>query len=237
MNAVQPTLPFGTAQASTGGAPAIRIAITGRFRTGKDTLADMVYDSLVDDGVTLRADVVRIAFADALKAELSEMVLNYTQLPEYSRNRADDGTPGTYVVRGGYTSHEAQMREDRHINGAGWQWWGEYRRQKFGQDYWVTHPKLIYKFSEAVIQRKHVIITDMRHHNEAQWCKSMGFYLVRVEGPCRADEHRDPNHPSEIHIPELPVHGVIKNDSDLGALRVHAHRLVDLARNHARENQ
>lgn len=179
-----------------------KIAITGEFRRGKDTLANLIEEQL------LAGNVTRLAFADALKRELAEMVYGYTcaNLDESMSEDVDDW--------------EELMRKDRHIHGVGWQWWGEYRRQKFGQDYWVNHYDFLGQYARACDHEHHIIITDMRHHNEAQWCREHGFYLIRIEGPCQVEgELRDAKHPSEIHVPDLPVHLIIHNVGGLDALR------------------
>lgn len=178
-----------------------KIAITGEFRRGKDTLANLIETHL-------EGEATRLAFADALKRELAEMVYGYT-CADLNEAMGDD-----------VDLWEQLMRKDRHINGVGWQWWGEYRRQKFGQNYWINHHGFLGRYARASDHEHHIIVTDMRHHNEAQWCREHGFYLIRIEGPCHTvGELRDARHPSEIHVPDLPVHLVVHNIGGLDALR------------------
>lgn len=188
-----------------------KVAITGEFRRGKDTLASMIEERL-------EGTVTRLAFADALKRELAEMSFTYV------RDSFDLGRYYETIDGPEYDSvldeWEKIMRQDRAINGVGWQWWGEFRRRKDGEDYWINHYCLAGQYAHASDHGHHIIITDMRHHNEAKWCKEHGFYLIRIEGPCQVGgELRDSNHPSERHVRELEVHLVIQNTGGLDALR------------------
>lgn len=170
----------------------IRLAITGRMGSGKDTLADYVAAELL-----YSRSVVRAAFADALKDELAEMVRMCTM-----------GQPPPHILRG-------EMRADKQTNGPGWQWWGEYRRKHFGEDYWIRHPVFQQKIKSAMRYDYHMIVTDMRHHNECEWLHKNGFYLVRVEGRQDTSNTRSLEHPSEIHVKELKVHRIYENTGSL----------------------
>jgi hypothetical protein len=172
-----------------------KIAITGHFRTGKDTFADMLAE-------TLRPPTVKLHFADALKEELAEMVWDYTA-PDTNRD----------VWRTTFLS-------DKALNGPAFQWWGEWRRQKVSEHYWIHSPVFQRIYRSALLSGDNIIISDMRHVNEAEWCHKEGFYLVRIVGPCRAEgERRDPNHASEVHIDELKVHAVLDNSGNLDTLK------------------
>lgn len=194
----------------------IKLAITGRFRRGKDTVADLIMQRLPDwDGA-----LERLAFGDALKDEVSEMVHLYLgrDSPAYSRAQiANDGSFKYSHVT--LVQHLGWMKLNRAINGPGYQWWGEFRRRLYGEDYWLQHPLFVSNYMGAVLDRKHILLTDVRHFNEAEWCKKNGFYLVRIEGPCRAsNEIRDPEHESERHIDKLPVDTVIYNTGSYSEL-------------------
>jgi hypothetical protein len=188
-----------------------KIAITGHFRTGTDTFADMLAEAL-------GPPIVKLPFADALKKELAEMVYAHIR-PAYR-----DGLVTGYISQEAYRDGEAEfvtkMAADHHINGLGWQWWGEWRRQKTDLDYWIKHPRFQLKYQDALTSNANIIISDMCHINEAEWCRKEGFYLVRVEGPCRVEgERRDPSHASEVHIDELEIDLVLPNYGDLSTLK------------------
>lgn len=178
----------------TAEAHQIKLALTGRFRRGKDTLAEMVKNYQEQRG----GRVLLTAFADALKTELADMVYNAANIESTGLSRKD---------------WRAKMRDLREVNGVGWQWWGEFRRRVYGQDYWIRRMERTYTSSPH--DGRSVIITDLRHHNEAQWCREHGFDILRVTGPCRAKETRDPNHPSERHIDELPTSFEFDNSGTL----------------------
>lgn len=200
----------------------MKIAITGGFRRGKDTVAGIIQRQITD------RPIVVLAFADALKSELAELSLNYIQPPELVTRKNGD----TYIQPGAYRDWERHMRKQREINGTGWQWWGEFQRQYSGQDYWIKHVRFQYRYAEAARDGDHIIITDMRHHNEAEWCRQQGFFLLRVTGPCRSEESRDPLHPSEIFVNDLPVDFELINDGSMNDLTRAVQNLLkgDIAR-------
>lgn len=198
----------------------IKIAIAGRFRTGKDTVAD-----IIEAHLTMQSGpgtVARLGFADALKYELSTMVANFT-LPDDLF--VEEGSQ-MYALPSAYEQHEELMAQRRAVNGVGWQWWGEYRRRFYGEDYWINHSLFRARLEDAAYASKHIIIRDMRHHNEAQWTKQNGFYLIRVEGPRRSEDARAPDHPSERYVDELPVHCTIHNNGSLYELGELVERLL-----------
>lgn len=188
-----------------------KIAITGHFRTGKDTFADMLAEAL-------SPPTVKLHFADALKKELAEMV--YAHIRPAYRDGLVTGYISQEAYRDGKAKFVTKMAADRGINGLAWQWWGEWRRQKTDLDYWIKHPRFQLKYQDALISDANIIISDMRHVNEAEWCRKEGFYLIRIVGPCRAEgERRDPTHASEVHVDELDVDLVLPNTGGLNTLK------------------
>lgn len=185
-----------------------KLAITGQFRRGKDTLADVV-EGLCSEPVE------RLAFADQLKRTHSGMVRHWllswdetanTRLPGFNKSVSEMSIP----------EWDAAMRSLRQINGVGWQWLGEFYRQVFGEDYWINAVGFNMDYREALERGDSIIITDMRHHNESDWCYREGFLRLRVNGPCRApDDIRDKDHPSEKHIPMLWVDAEYDNTGSL----------------------
>jgi len=90
------------------------------------------------------------------------------------------------------------------------QWWGtNYRRHKYGEDYWVN--RTIDKIEE--ISKSHhsnlwgrpvVLIADTRFPNELAAIKLMNGYYIELErwenGERYYAKDRDPNHPSECSL-------------------------------------
>jgi hypothetical protein len=188
-----------------------KIAITGHFRTGKDTFADMLAEAI-------GPPTVKLHFADALKYEVAHMLYDYIH-PDLR-----DGVVTGYTHQETYLDSiawfAAEMAGDRQLNGLAWQWLGEWRRQKTSPDYWIHHYKFQDVYRAALTTNSNIIISDMRHVNEAVWCRKEGFYLVRIVGPCRAEgERRDPNHASEVHVDELEVDLVLPNYGNLTTLK------------------
>lgn len=94
------------------------------------------------------------------------------------------------------------------------QWWGtEYRRTKFGNDYWVKrlHDNLMSLPDETV-----VIIPDVRFLNEAQYITLAGGKLIRV---IRAGQTCDDEHASETEQNSIVVDETILNNGTLAELQ------------------
>jgi hypothetical protein len=188
-----------------------KIGITGHFRTGKDTFADMLADAV-------GSPTVKLHFADALKYEVAHMLYDYIHYDD--RDGVVTGWTHMDTYRDSIDKFVAEMAEDRQLNGLAWQWLGGWRRQKTAPDYWINHYKFQDVYREALINDANIIISDIRHINEARWCHEQGFYLIRIVGPCRAEgERRDPNHASEVHIDELEVDLVLPNYGNLTTLK------------------
>jgi hypothetical protein len=203
-----------TGESTTGkGEPLVpyKIAITGHIRTGKDTFADMLVEAL-------SPPTSKLHFADALKYEVAHMLYDYRNPAHRDRIVTSGVHKETYLDS--IADFAAEMAEDRQLNGLAWQWLGEWRRQKTSPDYWIDHFQFQDVYREALAANSNIIIADVRHVNEAEWCRKEGFYLVRIVGPCRAEgERRDPTHASEVHIDELEVDLVLPNTGSLNTLK------------------
>ena len=94
----------------------------------------------------------RVAFGDPLKREVA----------------AATGMPLAFI--------EANKSEFRTVL----QWWGtEFRRQFFQPDYWINQMAEEVRVMQRVIDV--LFITDVRFPNEADWVRSMGGVMVRVD--------------------------------------------------------
>lgn len=164
----------------------LRIMITGKRQRGKDTLADCIDKELPNRPIR------RLGFAVALKTDLRTILSAYHGVPH---------TPIEYL--------------DRKLYGPLWQAYGEWCRQYFGSDYWIS------RLDVQEIGYGPVVITDCRYFNEVKYGKAHGYTIVRVEGPYRgsADDKRDDNHPSERDILSLPVDLVYNNTGTIDDMR------------------
>jgi hypothetical protein len=81
------------------------------------------------------------------------------------------------------------------------QWWGtDFRRNNFGQDYWVKR-----MFSSIPAGLDIAMITDVRFPNEAESVEGRGGYTIKVtrldrEGSPFVDPSRSADHPSETAL-------------------------------------
>lgn len=135
------------------------------------------------------AGFTRLSFADALKEEVADHL-------------------GITVVE--LNARKAEFRQLL-------QEWGT-RKRDGDEDYWVKE-----WYRRRVLIGGPVVCSDMRYPNEAFFGLEIGGLLLRVvvseeERIARLKERDgrfDPrwgNHPSELHIPNLPVHAVVPGD-------------------------
>ena len=93
-----------------------------------------------------------------------------------------------------YSYHGMKGKDGRLL-----QWWGtDFRRNRFGQDYWVN--RLSERYGREHPAR--LVIPDTRFSNEAAWIRAMDGRMWRVDRdkPVGGHGNRDPNHPSETSL-------------------------------------
>lgn len=130
------------------------IGISGKKYAGKDTLCNLLIE-------WANVPSARIAFADALKEEVSVAC----------------GVPKAAI-----DIHKTLYRPIL-------QWWGTEFRRGQNKQYWVN--KAVLKIDEAVKSGKElIIITDVRFLSEAAVLADMGAHLIRISRPLEnKDEH------------------------------------------------
>lgn len=143
-----------------------------------------------------------LEWADALKDELAEMV---------------------YRLTGNRPTRAEIEREKSTLYGVGLQFLGEYRRQKYGADYWVK------EWEYAAEDR--VIVPGTRYPNEVDYVKDHGGFLVYVEGPQRTLDARSKDHPCEAHGAYVREQSdlIVRNNGTLDDLRTAARLVLVLA--------
>ena len=123
------------------------IALVGPMKCGKDTIASFFIQNL---------GYKRIAFADAMKKEVCEILNNYPTSPN-----TKPWTPESI------DKHKDFFRPLL-------QWWGQYRRSE-DPDYWVRIVS-----NQLNIADKHVV-TDPRYINELEFLQKNNFFIVRIK--------------------------------------------------------
>lgn len=148
------------------------LGISGKKRSGKDKLCNYLSAAFLDS----KCFSYRRALADALKKEVAK---------KFSK---DFGLTASSMLLEMQT--DGKKEKYRSIL----QWYGtEYRRTLFGDDYWFAAMKQVEvdKKDFAPGSPQIMIVPDIRFTSEAEWVRSQGGYLIRVERPVlqSKDEH------------------------------------------------
>ena len=191
------------------------IGLGNRARHGKDSFAQSIiryYGNLdaakAKHGLAFKPTIIQhIAFADALYKEVNAwLATNSGHDWRQGREGRILGEPSFPLGRSipDWVTPDGVMKDPRAPLGKYTkllQWWGtEYRRNNFGQNYWVE------QWKAAVNPKADIVFsTDMRFSNEAQAVKDLGGFTVQVnrlnvDGTPFVDTSRDPNHPSETQL-------------------------------------
>jgi hypothetical protein len=88
---------------------------------------------------------------------------------------------------------------------------GEGLRNLYGRDIWLNQ---VVNYINTLPSRECIVVPDLRHKNEADALKKLGFTLVKITRKNRPID-RDPNHISEIDLDEYPFDYKIENDGTL----------------------
>ena len=175
------------------------IGISGKKRSGKDTVGGMVIDLFHNRRSPLPAR--RVAFADELKREVSEVT--------------------------GVSLAEIEMDKDRWRPML--QWWGvEFRRYYNGEDYWIRRMRLnLCANADDEDGSMFSVITDVRLKNEADYIRDHGGFLIRVN----RETSNDDSHSSETELDDYNrFHRVIENNGSLDDLREKVQEVMDSMR-------
>lgn len=181
----------------------LRIALTGRIRSGKTTIADHLW---------LKHDFARVSFASSLKltadrlfSHLYEPIYEDCPFSEDGRSIKDYRKPRALLQELGQ-----KMRE-------------------IDEDVWIKQAEQDVKLAEAWRSTAGVVIDDLRQPNEYDWARTNGFIIIRVEASEsmrleRAKQagdsfnEEDLAHDTEQHVDKFDVDYTIVNDGDLDEL-------------------
>lgn len=188
------------------------IGLVGRAGAGKDTVASILSES---------QGHIRIAFADALRVEISNafkidlrMMDDRFEKEKVSGRitiaRCDDRE---FIARMQELGHDIhQHRSPRQIL----RWWGtEYRRQVCTDKYWLERMQDTIDSLMRTGVRK-IVITDIRFINEAEFVNSLFGQIWRVTRTSADSIKAD--HSSESEQDQIRCSMIISNNGTLGQL-------------------
>jgi hypothetical protein len=166
------------------------IGITGRKGSGKDTVAQVLFDQGFEN----------IKFAGALKA-MTATLLSYQGVDAETIER---------MIEGDLKEVETEYlagRTPRHVMQTLGTEWG---RKQIDEDLWV-HTAL----NRANSVPK-AVITDVRFPNECEAVQKRNAPVIRVAADGIATPSAEDTHESEAHIDHLPVDAEFRNDHSRG---------------------
>jgi hypothetical protein len=188
------------------------LGLGNKARHGKDSFAQAIirYYANLDaarskHGIAYKPTIIQhIAFADALYKEVNNFLQTYggKEWAAGSKKEIRLGEQGILIPA--WVTPDGVMQDPRAPLGKHTkllQWWGtEFRRNNFGQNYWVD------QWKAAVNPKADIVFsTDMRFSNEAQAVTDLGGFTVQVnrlnvDGSKFIDTSRDPLHVSETQL-------------------------------------
>lgn len=185
----------------------IKIAISGKANSGKDTLAKLCLDALTDKyGLQFSGGMIKAAFADPIKEIIKTMFPRTKRNVLYgpSKNRSTivdgahkDGSPLTY---------RALLQDLGTEVGRGYK-----------ESIWLD----ILDFKSEKAEKKNIglfIVTDVRFKNEFEHVKNNGYITIRI----KRDSQLQMTHSSEMEqelIDDSEFDYVIDNNGTLDDLR------------------
>jgi hypothetical protein len=141
------------------------IGISGYARSGKDTFYQRAAKLLSENG----KNAVRLAFADALKNELNELLTKNVGISAFTEEDQDKELIRPVLVT-----------------------YGTELRRKLNPNCWIEtiQPDVI----DHLEAGDYVFVTDVRFENEAQWIRMNGGTLINViredVNPANHEEHK-----------------------------------------------
>lgn len=170
----------------------IVVGLNGFARSGKDTAALPL----------LAAGFTRIALADPLRAAL--VTLN-PLMPDGLRLTQALGEHPDWDWAKAHPVYGTEVRELMQRMGT------EVARQQWGDTFWTDRAEV----SISQLAPSPVVITDVRFPNEAQWCRQMGWPVVRITRPGVGPVN---SHTSDQGLPDHLVDAEIANDGTIEQL-------------------
>jgi hypothetical protein len=189
------------------------IGLTGKKNSGKDEVFRVI-EELDTHGQNI--DVIRLAFADAMKGALAALFAVPYSVIEENKNNGEISLefPGTGNQRYGYNDHHTDKYHVT-LRQAIQRFGTEVGRRHFGEDFWLD--KLIPPTVQPSFHKgRIVVVTDVRFRNEAERIVKLGGHIWEVTRP---DTDNTDAHSSESGIDSKLINGHINNDGSVEDLR------------------
>src|SRR5699024_3786567 len=178
----------------------IRIALTGRMRSGKSAAAAYM---------TVKHGFKSISFAGALR-RVADDLFEHLYEPIYEDCPfSEDG------------KHRISWRKPRALL----QTLGQKLRE-IDEDVWIKQAEQSMRVYEGMRSTAGIVIDDLRQPNEYDWARANGFIIIRVEASddlrLERAKHagdsfsaKDLAHDTEQHVDKFDVDYTIVNDGDM----------------------
>jgi dephospho-CoA kinase len=191
----------GTPYIGVGGtAEPYRIAVCGLMHSGKSTIADQL----------VRSGYKRQAFAAPVKEFAATAVNNIY----FDKARVLGAEPWALLSAD-------DLNKDKEKYRVLFQWIGNFARETFGDDFWVK----LYAATYADDAGSRVVVDDLRYVNEAEFLRSRGYQIIRVERPepARIESIQaayEKNHGRRLKKKELKALGRHGSESEVRDIKV-----------------
>ena len=202
------------------------IALTGYAGAGKDTVADLL---------VAHAGFTKLAFADALRAEVAlaygvplevfiDRAIKETPRPSLALRDAPAAFVGALLFAGvlpcsqsaNYQAALEAPRSPRQVL----QWWGTEYRRKQDEGHWRSALAARINYRARHLDDRHFVITDCRFENEADMVRNHGGAIWQVRRPgIDATTSSEGAHASANDGSSFRPDQVIDNSGDIHQLR------------------
>ena len=196
------------------------IGLTGPMGSGKDTVADLL---------TTHCGAHKLAFADALRGEISD-AFNIETVFLTRRETKEHPLSALALAHCLDTAFVGRMFiQHQHFNGGPldldaprsprqiMQWWGTEYRRAAQPGYWVSKAAQRIHYMHQTLGARLIVITDVRFDDEAQLVRALGGQIWQIKRP--GCEVGSTAHVSEVTGEGFEPNQVINNDHDLRHLQ------------------